>query len=261
MFCLPSAKENCPDQKIAAMEFEVSEKALDEVNAKSRSGRRNVVECTPLHLAFVILGFCIITTAVALMVYYIPDRSPLEGTKIPGDGTKPPQPSYTTVTLPQTTDQILTTKEERQTTAPTEDPLMVGRLPRTVLPRRYLLNVRPYLYDDDVPYSKLNRSRTFDGWVNIKVECMEPTAEIVLHSYTLIVHGTPSVMGLDTAEPRELLDRFSFDEENMFLVLKLKESLEPRKNYEIKITFSGSLNMKLFGFYVSEYTTSGGEKR
>ncbi|XP_022084589.1 aminopeptidase N-like [Acanthaster planci] len=248
---------------MATLEFEVKENELDDVSSKSPNGKRNVVVCRPAHIAFVILGFCTITTAVALMVYYIPDRTQLEGTKIPGDGSKPTTSFYTTAPYAQTTDQTTTVINERQTTEPkpTEDPLMVGRLPGTVSPQRYLLNVRPFLYEDDAPYSTLNRSYTFDGWVNIKVECVVPTEEIILHSHTLTVHGTPSVTGLDTADSRQLLDHFTFDRGNMFLVLKLKESLQLHKNYEIQIVYTGLLDSEIRGFYVSKYITSDNRER
>ncbi|XP_038077170.1 aminopeptidase N-like [Patiria miniata] len=250
---------------MARSQFEVKENASDDGSTGSR--KRNVVECSVAHLAFVILGFCVVTTAVALMVYYIPDRSGIIGTKAPIEEPKRTTTVYTTeshprqTTLPDSTPTVPARSTAGQTTAelPTEDPLMVGRLPRTVLPRRYLLNVRPYLYENDGP---LNSSYTFDGWVRIKVECVVPTDEIVLHSYALTVHGAPNVTGSDYGDSGQLLDHFTFDKDNMFLVLKLKESLQPRKNYEISIEFTGLLDKQdVAGFYVSEYYTNEGAKR
>ncbi|XP_071788055.1 aminopeptidase N-like [Asterias amurensis] len=207
---------------------------LTEIKEKDGPDRKGGLYCTPTRIAFCVLSVCVLLTVTALMAYFVPDRSPIQLPSAEAPTTAP-------------------------TARPTVDPsdLMKGRLPKTVLPRRYELNLRPFLYDDDVPDSKLGERFTFDGWVRIKVECMEATDEITLHCKNITIHGMPTVHSVSTLDNTDIFESYKMIEEYSFLVLKLKEMLRPHEDYDIYMTYSGTLRTEYTnGFYVSNYITS-----
>ncbi|XP_071788629.1 aminopeptidase N-like isoform X2 [Asterias amurensis] len=237
--------------------MELTEDKLEAVGA--RNGRKRVLQCTAMQIFIHVIVFCVFTASLCLLVYYIPDRSSIDGTQSPLLPFTTPQKTHLPTSLPVNTYSQSTA--EYITAKPTTDTDQIGRLPRFVQPRRYLLNIRPFLYEDDVMYSLLNRSSTFDGWVRIEIECIESTNEITLHADpTLTLHASPTVIGLDTSNDDDILDSFSLVPQYHFLVLRLVHNLQPRKHYEVYIQYSGLMEGTT-GFYVSEYNNKKGEKR
>ncbi|XP_071788053.1 aminopeptidase N-like [Asterias amurensis] len=238
--------------------------AKDEFSLEGGSGEKppgrkgNGMYCSPAMLAFTILTVCVLIAATALLVFYIPDR-----TVVVDAATKAPQVGKTTVAAVKTPEPANPTMEPvnptmepvRPTTEAPSD-LMKGRLPTSVLPRRYELNLRPFLYDDDVPDSKLGQRFTFDGWVRIKVQCMEATDEITLHAKHITIHGMPTVHSVSTLDKTDIFESHTMVEEYAFLVLKLKEMLRPHEEYDIYIVYSGILGDDEAGFYPSMYMDS-----
>ncbi|XP_033624679.1 aminopeptidase N-like [Asterias rubens] len=236
--------------------MELTEDKLEAVGA--RNGRKRVLQCTAMQIFILFIVFCVFTASLCLLVYYIPDRSSIDGTQSPLLPFTTPQKTQLPTSLPVNTNSQST--GEYITAKPTYTD-QIGRLPRLVQPRRYLLNIRPFLYEDDVKYSLLNRSSTFDGWVRIEIECMESTNEITLHADpTLTLNASPTVVGLDTSNDDDVLDSFSLVPQYHFLVLRLVHNLQPRKHYEVYIQYSGLMEGTT-GFYVSEYKNKKGEKR
>ncbi|XP_038058008.1 aminopeptidase N-like [Patiria miniata] len=178
--------------------------------------------CSPLMIFFTTVTVCILIAAAALMTYYIP------------------------IAL-----------EPTPTKAPIEDPtipLMRGRLPTTVVPRLYQLTLRPFLYDDDVADSKLGKRFTFDGQVTVRVECIEPTDEITLHSKSITLHKSPIVRSVSTLDKTtDIFESLKTVEEYAFMVIKLKEMMNPHQEYSIDMEYSGILGDDEAGFYPSMY--------
>jgi puromycin-sensitive aminopeptidase len=114
------------------------------------------------------------------------------------------------------------------------------RLPRTVLPRRYDLRIEPDL-----------ETSTFTGAVEAAVEVREPVREIVLNANELTI-GSASVAGTDV--------EWSLDAERERLTLVLAHEL-PAGDSVVRVTFRGSLNDKLKGFYRSTFTDADSVQR
>ena len=261
LFLFPTLCLEAQKLKMAKDEF-----SLEGGSGEKPPGRKgNGMYCSPAMIAFTILTVCVLIAATALLVFYIPDR-----TVVVDAATKAPQVGKTTVAAVKTPEPANPTMEPVNPTMepvnPTMEPvrpttvapsdLMKGRLPTSVLPRRYELNLRPFLYDDDVPDSKLGQRFTFDGWVRIKVQCMEATDEITLHAKHITIHGMPTVHSVSTLDKTDIFESHTMVEEYAFLVLKLKEMLRPHEEYDIYIVYSGILGDDEAGFYPSMYMDS-----
>jgi puromycin-sensitive aminopeptidase len=126
-----------------------------------------------------------------------------------------------------------------------DDPSSAHRLPYTVEPHRYEIQVAPDL-----------ESSTFSGEVRIESTVHETTDSIVLHASELTIESAQLHVGTDAA--LEAIEaRPSLDAENERLVLSSDRPLAPGP-ITIVITFSGILNDRLVGFYRSTFTDSGG---
>jgi puromycin-sensitive aminopeptidase len=111
------------------------------------------------------------------------------------------------------------------------------RLPQSVAPRRYELELKPHL-----------ERASFSGMVSIEVEVREAVDVLVLNAIELVVesatvNGTPVKFDLDEATER--------------LTLRLATRLEPGTT-TVAMTFRGILNDKLRGFYRSTYIDDAG---
>ncbi|XP_038058557.1 aminopeptidase N-like [Patiria miniata] len=215
-----------------------------EFNLEEEPGRKgNGIYCSQGVLVFTVLTVCVLIAATSLMTYYIPLSLKDDGvaTKAPAAWTDAP-----------TNKPMATDPPAEPTTTPPSD-LMRGRLPKTVLPRRYEVNLRPFLYDDDVPDSKMGERFTFDGWVRIKVECIEPRDEITLHSKNITIHGMPTVLSVSTLDKTDLFESYKMVEEYAFMILKLKQMMKPHQEYDIYMQYSGILGDDEAGFYPDMY--------
>jgi puromycin-sensitive aminopeptidase len=114
------------------------------------------------------------------------------------------------------------------------------RLPRTVTPIRYDVELAPDL-----------GSATFAGRVDIRLEVLDPVDELVLNAADLgigacLVDGKPATWRLDPATER--------------LFVELDAGLEPG-SATLSIEFTGVLNDLLRGFYRSTYHDAEGTER
>jgi puromycin-sensitive aminopeptidase len=119
-------------------------------------------------------------------------------------------------------------------TAPSYDPF---RLPRTALPSRYDLVLEPDL-----------ATATFTGEVTIAIDVAQQVGELVLNANELDVHAA-TVNGADAT--------FRLDAESERLFVVPAEPLQPGPA-TLYLTFSGSINDKLRGFYRSTYKDDAG---
>ena len=112
------------------------------------------------------------------------------------------------------------------------------RLPRTVLPRRYVLSLSPDL-----------GAAAFTGTVTVECEATDATDEVVLNAKELEVH---SVTVNGTAAP------FTLHEETERLVISSTVSPGP---VTLEISFTGILNDKLRGWYRSTFVDDNGNEQ
>ncbi len=118
------------------------------------------------------------------------------------------------------------------------------RLPRTVLPRRYDLRLRPDL-----------DAATFTGTVAVEVEVAEATAEVVLNAIELTVDEAWVERDGTRTDASVTLD-----EGSERATLALPQALTPGRA-TVHLRFAGILNDKLRGFYRSSFTDDDGESR
>ena len=114
------------------------------------------------------------------------------------------------------------------------------RLPRTVVPRSYELEITP-----DLP------SATFEGRETVAVDVLEPTAKVVLNAIELVIDEARVITGGAT-----IPGRVSYDESEERAIIDL-DRVVPVGEALIELRFSGILNDKLRGFYRSSYTDAG----
>src|SRR5262245_16358475 len=109
------------------------------------------------------------------------------------------------------------------------------RLPQTVVPRVYTLELRPDLVQG-----------TFEGSIRIAVEVREPAAEVWLNAAELTdLAATGATVSLDEATERCLL-RF--------------DPPLPAGPAQLHLTFRGTLNDQLRGFYRSRFRDDAGKE-
>jgi puromycin-sensitive aminopeptidase len=118
------------------------------------------------------------------------------------------------------------------------------RLPRTVVPSRYDLTLRPDLDE-----------ATFSGSVRIDVGVSEPVTEIVLNAIELEVDEAVVVVD---GEQRDAEIRL--DEATERLHLTFAEPVAPGEP-RLELAFRGVLNDQLRGFYRSTFTDEHGQER
>ncbi|KAJ7560287.1 hypothetical protein O6H91_04G121900 [Diphasiastrum complanatum] len=127
------------------------------------------------------------------------------------------------------------------------------RLPRTVLPRRYNIELTPDL-----------DARAFQGKQAITLDIVEPTANIILNAADLTIKkDTVWLRGKDSRQCYfwQILWPVSQElyEEEELVILKFDQPL-PIGEAILGMEFNGTLNDQMKGFYRSSYE-AGGERR
>ncbi len=118
------------------------------------------------------------------------------------------------------------------------------RLPRTVLPLRYDLTLRPNL-----------NTATFAGSVDIAVMVAEPTTTVMMNAIELVVDEAWVTVNGTRHEAH-----VSLDEPTERCTLTLDEPLQAG-DATVSLRFRGLLNDKLHGFYRSTFTDDDGNER
>lgn len=119
---------------------------------------------------------------------------------------------------------------------------MSYRLPDTVRPERYQLRLIPDL-----------AAFTFKGEETIEVFIREPVEEIVLNAIELVIHA----VRIDSSEGGRHECNATVDGADERLVLRFPTILRPG-TWNLHISFTGTLNNKLRGFYRSTYQDADG---
>jgi len=124
------------------------------------------------------------------------------------------------------------------------------RLPTNIHPELYEVHLIPFIVEDNF---------TIAGQVEIKLNVSEPSDNITLHIYDIIIHEKDVTVQTDTGEMLEIVGH-SYDEERQFYIVNLAQA-PTSPTLLLNIFFTGNLNDELAGFYRSSYTkTSTGEK-
>ena len=118
------------------------------------------------------------------------------------------------------------------------------RLPRTILPERYALTLAPDLV-----------ASTFDGAVDIDVEVVSATDQVVLNAIELEIDDAWVTVGTTRHDVA-----VSLDAESERATLTLDAPL-PVGEAVVSLRFRGQLNDKLRGFYRSTFTDDDGAER
>jgi puromycin-sensitive aminopeptidase len=117
------------------------------------------------------------------------------------------------------------------------------RLPRTVIPSRYVLTLAPDL-----------ASASFTGTEVVDLQVVEATTEVVLNAIDLELSD---VAMFDGSGARVSSVAIEYDAESQRATLLFDEQLNPGA-WELHVAFSGILNDDLQGFYRSTYEDAAG---
>ncbi|CAL1295996.1 unnamed protein product [Larinioides sclopetarius] len=123
------------------------------------------------------------------------------------------------------------------------------RLPRSIVPEHYDIELQPYIYPGNF---------TFDGKVRIIIKVIEATDNVTLHVNNVTV--TESSVRLSGPGAPSITST-SEDKERQFYILHLKSSLTAGQKYEVEMDYVGCLNDQLAGFYRSSYKDNGSETK
>ncbi|XP_066238157.1 aminopeptidase Q [Saccopteryx leptura] len=133
------------------------------------------------------------------------------------------------------------------------------RLPPWLVPLHYELELWPRLRPDELSPPTLR----FTGRVNVTVRCAVATARLLLHSFLLDCDGAevrgPLFSGSsNTTAGRVPVDNVWFALDMQYVVLELREALQPGNLYELQLSFSGRANRDTReGLFLNVYTDQG----
>lgn len=133
------------------------------------------------------------------------------------------------------------------------------RLPPWLVPLHYELELWPRLRPDRLSPPALR----FTGRVAVTVRCAQATARLLLHSLFLRcdsaeVRGPLPPAAGDAPAGRVPVDKLWFAEDMQYLVLELREALQPGGLYELQLSFSGPVYQDFReGLFVNFYTDRG----
>lgn len=121
------------------------------------------------------------------------------------------------------------------------------RLPRSILPELYTLELFPDIYQPSP------ENFTFSGTVSILVNVMNNTNNVTLHINKLTVDPN-SVRVMKMSDFRVVQTQsFKEDKERQFLIIFLSQPLQKGEKYEVTMKFQGPLTDDLAGLYYSAY--------
>lgn len=124
------------------------------------------------------------------------------------------------------------------------------RLPRTVLPQLYTLELLPDIYADDPKDFKIV------GKVDIVIDCLEATDNITIHINKLTIIR-PTVKSQSGNQSGLKVVRTTEDNDRQFYIMFLSEKLRQGQTYVLSLEFEGPLKDDLAGLYYSSYKRNG----
>lgn len=149
---------------------------------------------------------------------------------------------------------ILTSQElELGETGRRDEPGPDYRLPSSLIPRHYVIRIRPMI---DKDYPGVGSKNTARGNVRITVQCAESTNRVVLHQKFLTINET-YIQVKNLADPDERIEvsNVEYDAARDFMILDLTTELRSPNNYDIFIPYIANVppNDSLRGLYSESY--------
>ncbi|HUR59958.1 MAG TPA: M1 family metallopeptidase [Opitutaceae bacterium] len=120
-----------------------------------------------------------------------------------------------------------------------------GQLPKTVIPRHYVLRIQPDL-----------NARTTTGTARIDIEVTQPVRTIVLNALELDITAC-ALLRAGSNAPQALVP--AIDGEKQTLTLTLPAALAPGR-HALTISYRGKIGTQAQGFFVDKYPTASGDK-
>ncbi|XP_044213044.1 alanyl (membrane) aminopeptidase a [Thunnus albacares] len=137
----------------------------------------------------------------------------------------------------------------------TEAPPPVMRLPKNLIPEKYEVHIKPYLYPkimEEVNVTSPNQTMLFTGNSTVHFHCVQKTGSIYLHSKNLAV-SSPVVKTKKSDQKVSVFRMKHHEDGSDFLEIQLNNALEAGYNYSLSLTFEGEISENLEGLYVSTY--------
>ncbi|XP_018427319.1 PREDICTED: aminopeptidase N-like [Nanorana parkeri] len=170
-----------------------------------------------------------VATIIALSVVYANEKS--NNNKVENGGS--------------TSTASSTASTSKPTTPASNKPWDLYRLPKTLIPDHYDVDLRPVLEKDS------RGLYVFHGKSASYFRCVTPTNLVIIHSKKL--NFTKNVVLKDDTNRDIAINREQLVERTNYLVLHLAETLQSNKTYKLHTEYIGELANDLAGFYRSEY--------
>lgn len=193
-------------------------------------------------VAFVTIFFAIaaVATIIALAVVYSNEKS--NNNKVENGGATSAAPQGTSSTSGTGTTL-------KPTTPASNEPWDKFRLPKSLIPDHYDVDLRPVLEKN------AQGLYVFHGKSVAHFRCVESTNLVIIHSNKLNYNSKP-VLKDDAGKDITITKNETVVRTN-YLVLHLAENLQTGKTYQLHTDFIGELADDLAGFYRSEYVEDG----
>ncbi|XP_015517542.1 aminopeptidase N [Neodiprion lecontei] len=127
---------------------------------------------------------------------------------------------------------------------PVDTSILIYRLPSTVIPNHYDLELVP-LFTPDQEF-------TFTGQLNISISVVALTNVIIVHSANLNINQSATTLYNVANETFVAIATQTYDENREFWILSFTENL-PLGNYRLYFSFGGELLTDMRGLYRSSY--------
>ncbi|XP_023219347.1 aminopeptidase N-like [Centruroides sculpturatus] len=125
------------------------------------------------------------------------------------------------------------------------------RLPSTIFPRHYILEIKTYLTP---------KNFKFEGKERITLECVERTDQIFIHSLNLTIDEEGLNLQSENKEDVKISYIKHYPEIHLVLI-KLEQHLNAKINYYLSLNFTGKLLEDGLGFYYSSYKDSQNKEK
>ena len=131
-----------------------------------------------------------------------------------------------------------------------QEPWLSMRLPKTLVPYYYKVELKPVLTPD------ANGLYWFNGSSQVSFTAMESTSSIIIHSKTLS-YLSMEIASLPDKKTHPIKDRWIYVP-NEYLIIDLMEPLMASINYSFKAEYFGPLESSNTGIYRTEYVNASG---
>ena len=141
-------------------------------------------------------------------------------------------------------------------TEPTPEPTVPTtidyRLPETLVPSHYDIDLRPHYYDNNP------ENFWFEGNVTIHLACVEATSFIYTHTRDVTVNSV-EVTVVSSGENIQVRNT-EHDLVRQFFIITLARTLVVGEEITVAIMYEGKIKQDLVGIYYSHYEEAGETK-